>query len=258
MPNISTLAGADLKALAQELDKLLAEYSTKPSVVFESEESRLAWVFSGPKRRKRAWEQSRPCMFPHCKTLAVTRSHTIPRAALALIAEDGHVLTPKFNEVRMRLEMQRIGINQASTFPGFCSGHEQIFQCFEKKVELQEDSSLHAALQVFRILFQEIVITEYGLASLKQTVEKHRAQVDGWGRRKLERFMRGRGLAPVKEFAISGVGPLARAEQTIADQVAHLERLRSQALEPFLAGFRSGVVRGTLLQHLVPGCLYFG
>lgn len=255
MPNIPTFVGDDIKALAEELDKLLAEYSARHSVVFETEESRLASSFGSRRRRKREWEQSRPCMFPNCKKLSVTRSHTIPRAALALIAEGGHVLTPKFNEVKMRLEMQRIGINQASTFPGFCSGHEQVFQCFEKKIGLQEDSPFHIILQVFRTLCQEIAITAHTLECLKEAAELHRTQLDSWGRQKLEGFIRSRGLEPVRGFAITGVGPLARAEEAIADSTEHLERLRRHALGTFLTGFRSGVLKGTLIHHFVPGRL---
>ena len=35
-----------------------------------------------------------------------------------------------------KMKIKKIGINDASTFPGFCSIHEQLFENFEKKGQL--------------------------------------------------------------------------------------------------------------------------
>lgn len=92
-----------------------------------------------------------PCQHPSasaesCSTPSSIQSHTIQRrGGLASIAENGHVYSTKkaFQEIEKRqgqIDMAKIGVAKASTFPGFCSRHDtELFRPVE-----QADSILDA------------------------------------------------------------------------------------------------------------------
>ena len=83
----------------------------------------------------------------------VTDAHTVQRrGGLSAIAEDGHVLTvgsPIFQMSKHRgsSPLRRIGVGNASIFPGFCNKHDvQLFKSIETKdVVLDAQSSLRFA-----------------------------------------------------------------------------------------------------------------
>ena len=66
------------------------------------------------------------------------KAHTVPRASLKRIADDGHVFSFVPNAYNLdrhgpRFPPQRLGVNRASTFTGFCSNHDNaIFAPLEK------------------------------------------------------------------------------------------------------------------------------
>jgi hypothetical protein len=100
-------------------------------------------------------ERIQQCAYPGCPTRSIMRSHTMPRGGpLELIAENGHVITPKFNVERGVLEANSIGIRDASTFFGFCQTHEQLFRDFEqqKRPAVGDEH----VLQFFRLVCREI------------------------------------------------------------------------------------------------------
>ena len=92
-----------------------------------------------------------PCQHPNasgtaCSSPMSIKSHTIQRrGGLSAIAEDGHVFSTKkaFESLEKRggqVDMEKIGVGQASTFPGFCSHHDtELFWPVE-----QTDSKLDA------------------------------------------------------------------------------------------------------------------
>lgn len=96
----------------------------------------------GLERDLRKHFQSGKCLHPlaaadQCSGGAIA-SHTIRRAAdLAAFAEAGHVMgvSPNFKDLTRTggvLHPQEIGVNRASTFPGFCSRHDaEIFKPLE-------------------------------------------------------------------------------------------------------------------------------
>jgi hypothetical protein len=75
------------------------------------------------------------------------------------LAENGHVLTPIFNRKTGEMEMLSIGVNEASTFPGYCSEHESLFSEFENLKDFKTGE--HMGLQLYRTVCREIVIKEY-------------------------------------------------------------------------------------------------
>ena len=76
-----------------------------------------------------------PCQHPlashqTCSSTASISSHTIQRrGGLAAIAENGHVFSAKkgFSNLQKndgKVDLEKIGVRQASTFPGFCNDHD--------------------------------------------------------------------------------------------------------------------------------------
>ncbi len=129
------------------------DFESDQSVIYPSEADRLRNFFAQHKRWVNVWSQSGRCMYEGCTENSIPSSHSIPMSAsIKLIAEDGHVVTPRFWE--NGLDMKRIGIRDASTFPGFCECHEAIFAEFETKKKMSSDR--HYLLQAFRTLCREI------------------------------------------------------------------------------------------------------
>jgi hypothetical protein len=68
--------------------------------------------------------------------------------------------------------MVRVGLNRASTFPGFCERHEQLFSEFE--ISGAVSTARHVALQAFRTLCREIVRVRLEIANLEAAIEEYR------------------------------------------------------------------------------------
>lgn len=119
-------------------------------------------------------------MFPNCSREPIRKSHTIPRASLAMIAETGHVLQPRSDHKQRQLRLRPVGINQASAFSGFCLSHETVFQDFELHGRIQRDSDY--LLQVMRTVCRELAIKERLIRRATRdlkTIVRRRKQ---WGR----------------------------------------------------------------------------
>lgn len=96
------------------------------------------------------------CIYPGCKNLSIRRSHTVQRASLEIISDNQHLLSPAVKEGN--LIMKSIGINEASTFPGFCQSHENVFKEFEQYKEFTTFKDFQ--LQLFRTICREIVFMQ--------------------------------------------------------------------------------------------------
>ena len=142
------------------------------SVVFGTDNERTAKLFAFLRRVWNPWERSGPCMYRGCTELSIRRSHTIHRAgSLERIAEAQHVLTPRLDK-SAQVKMERIGVNNASTFPGFCEKHEQLFSEFESTGSLT--SVRHIALQAFRTLCREIARKRHAVDQLEKGLKDYR------------------------------------------------------------------------------------
>ena len=109
------------------------------------------------------------------------RSHTIQRGgALSAIAEDGHVMSgglpaaERFDRAG-RLELQRTGINLASTFPGFCNKHDsELFLPIE--TGLLPLNNQTALLLSYRAMAYELHAKEQGLAYVQLTKQSDKGR----------------------------------------------------------------------------------
>ncbi|MBL7223950.1 MAG: SEC-C domain-containing protein [Candidatus Brocadiae bacterium] len=97
---------------------------------------------------------------PGACSATIARSHTIPKAALRQIADRGHVrqigveLFPAGGTNGLA-PVQDVGLNDASTFTGFCSRHDNdTFEPIEKHAF--QSSQEHAFLVAYRTLCCEV------------------------------------------------------------------------------------------------------
>lgn len=106
------------------------------------------------------------------------RSHSISKSALRLLSKNGHV-----GNIQVNLNMfsddpepgyERTGIRSASTFPGFCSKHDN--EIFKDLDEFSGPISQRIAeLSFYRVLVQEVSKKSSGLALF----ESYRTQGEG-------------------------------------------------------------------------------
>ena len=122
------------------------------------------------------------CSYPHPTTnpcsSTITKAHTIQKkGGLAAIAEAGHVLTVKPTLKEMiasdgKPSPHKIGVNNASVFPGFCSRHDDgLFKAIEGKVlSLTKDA---AFLFAYRAIAYERFAKEAQLraASIQRSMD---------------------------------------------------------------------------------------
>jgi hypothetical protein len=135
-------------------------------------------------KSRKKWSTPRTCIYPGCSSQTVKRSHAISKSnSLKNIADKGHVLQP-FVDVfapHLAVSMKSIGINTASTFPGFCEEHEELFQKYENE-EIHENDFI--PLQTYRSICREVVhlkieieIIENELSSYKHKLEQEATSI---------------------------------------------------------------------------------
>lgn len=129
-------------------------------------------------KSNKEWRKPHKCIYPGCTNYSIKRSHTIQRAtSFKSISEKGHLLTPYLKEHPDKIEysMKLIGINEASTFPGFCNRHERIFESFEKDGRFKTDKDY--GLQILRTICKEIVFNKHELVWLKKSYDSYMEQI---------------------------------------------------------------------------------
>ena len=141
----------------------------------ESEEPMQAWEAAKAMRENFS---RRLCSAP--KSLhgvcanKVVKAHTVPKSSsLKAIASDGHVLGLKMGLESLqkhggKLHPEPIGINNASTFTGFCQKHDdQLFSCLEK------DTFNKSEEQCFKLAFRSFSREYYTKSAMVAMREVH-------------------------------------------------------------------------------------
>lgn len=107
-----------------------------------------------------------------CQT-RIVKAHTLSKGnSLKAIAHEGHVLGLKHGLSRLdknngRLTLERIGINQASTFTGFCSYHDkELFSCVED--ESFEETKKQCTMLAYRPLMREVYVKEANYKAMQE------------------------------------------------------------------------------------------
>ncbi len=205
-----------------------------PSVVMGSEPEKTRKLFDHLKRSSRNWERSGPCMYRGCSEASIRRSHSIHRAgSIERIAEAQHVLTPRLDN-HGQMKMERIGVNLASTFPGFCEEHEQLFSEFEVAGEMS--ASRHVALQAFRTVCREIARKRQGLAELERLLQDYRKARDDYYAAAILKAIPG---AQLEKSTVKGDAMEKRLTSTIKGGKADLAELEGELYDELFA-FISG------------------
>jgi hypothetical protein len=161
-----------LDAVKKAIDEALKEFLDRPNLIFDNKKEQLTHKFTIINELK-SWKKNQTCIVKNCKNRSIENSHTIQKSgSIKQISENGHVLTPNFNSITGKIELIKVGVNEASTFPGYCSEHEKLFQEFEQSKEFENGE--HLGLQLYRTVCREIVIAENHLKQLQFHVEKYK------------------------------------------------------------------------------------
>lgn len=121
----------------------------------------------------KARKQKRSCSFPNCSKSAI-QSHNISEGVLSTFAEKGHIRVLNINPWKGGLEIKSIGIDEATTFFGFCSVHDNsLFRSIDTTE--MEVTYRNILLMNYRSTMQEkikkTIKTEYYSAFLNQFPE---------------------------------------------------------------------------------------
>jgi hypothetical protein len=165
---------------------------------------------------------------------SIRRSHAIPRSGpLAFVAEDGHVVTPR--AVDGGIGFCRVGIGEASTFPGFCSEHEAEFADIEQTKDV--DTNRAWMLQFFRTVCWEIRVLNRIREYLRQLDADYEVLLREKARKALSAAVR----ADVQVSGVRGVD----WRQTVAERaIAGIDELIAEHERDFLAPLRTELSGG--------------
>lgn len=162
----------NVKAVIKAFEDADDLFQLEPERIFGTEDQRKAALYGVLTRKWKAWEHSGTCMYRGCGKRSIARSHSIHRAGpIEQIAEQQHVLTPAFGE--NGISLKRIGVREASTFPGFCETHEQLFSPFESTGRIADGHQ--TALQAFRTLCREITRKRHDVEHIRHGLEAYKA-----------------------------------------------------------------------------------
>lgn len=230
--------GLTEQELIDILTAVFDEYATNNHVVFDSEGKRAGVYHDYLNRRERGWERSRQCMYPDCAGRSISRSHTIPRASLELIAEYGHVLQPRLDKKSHSIALERVGLGKASVFPGYCLEHEQVFQSFERDLRIECDADY--VLQTFRTCCREMAIKEHHARWLDTAAAEFKKRLYTWGRDRLITLVAEHGKeCPPKaadDFDIMVEGDIIHTFTAAAAKIrADLHVFKAQLFDPLLS-----------------------
>lgn len=157
-------------AVMAHVDAVMDEYLADHTIIFKNESERKKYLFRSLNAVEKEWRKSSGCMVPSCTHKSIARSHTVPRAMLSdRVADEGHVLTPALDRNQNgRLVMQKVGISEASTFPGFCKTHECLFEAFENAKKLSSKRDI--LLQTYRTAGRELFRTNFLMQQVNDTI----------------------------------------------------------------------------------------
>jgi hypothetical protein len=100
------------------------------------------------------------CLATQDCTRPAIRAHSLQKSRfLKLLAEKGHVMAVRTNvkpDEGMTVDFTKVGIDNASTFSGLCSAHDDAIFAPIEKAPLELDSPHHLFLLAYRSILQEL------------------------------------------------------------------------------------------------------
>ena len=186
------------------------------------------------------WSKPRICIYPGCGSQTIKRSHAISKGnSLKNIADNGHVLQP-FVDVfapHLAVSMKSIGVNAASTFPGFCNEHEELFQKYENK-KIHEDNFI--PLQTYRSICREVVHLEIEIEIIEKEINSYKGKLEQEASSILTEKLKKRGIfEKLERIEIKGLDKiLIRLEKLKKDRksrLAYLKRHSDQIIFEYIS-----------------------
>ncbi len=131
------------------------------------------------------WKSKKNCsvknLFPEECTTKIINAHTISKSSsLKELSEEGHIMGAKpslsgLHKTNGRLVLERVGINKASTFTGFCSTHDKtLFSPLEDEPITLSDKQLF--LLAYRGFCRELFHKEQNKATASLMKKSDRGQ----------------------------------------------------------------------------------
>lgn len=160
------VSDSEAETVVSIFNNLCNKFEKDLDIIFSTQAEQKRLLFRVSREKENNWKSSKNCIFCNCNNPSIVRSHTIQKSgSLDVVAEEGHVLTPKFNRTIGKLKVSEVGINYASTFPGFCEEHELLFSKFETKKDLGDSKDM--SLQIYRTICREVVAKKIGIKHYK-------------------------------------------------------------------------------------------
>lgn len=135
---------------------------------------------------EKKFKKNAPCfmsIFDECHKQSI-QSHSISVANLKLLAENGHLQrlrTPRLHDKSFEIDFEKVGVKNASTFPGFCGDHDAaLFRNIdtsnyrpvgEKITEYMFRALVHEG---YAKMYANAMIDSYSIADVKKIAELER------------------------------------------------------------------------------------
>lgn len=172
MNSTPTLSQDFLNTFSNAINVAIKEFFKDSDLIFDNEKDNLILKFTNLIENRKVWSKSKKCIFIGCDNPSIQRSHTIQKSAsIQIISENNHTFKPFYNHKTESLSIQKIGNNDASTFPGFCSNHENLFKDYELKKDLSDAQDF--MLQVYRTICREIVVKQIIVQQYELTKQRY-------------------------------------------------------------------------------------
>lgn len=146
-----------------------------------------------------AFKKTGECHFSGCNKQTIKCSHSITkRNCLKLISDQkNHVIYPRYDYFKKKVAFEKIGINEASVFPGFCREHENSFKDFESGESINESSLI--LFQSYRAVCREIfyyqnlietstnILVDYQKYLNSEALSRYKIEVNKFGIKELNK-----------------------------------------------------------------------
>jgi hypothetical protein len=242
-----------LKRFEKVIDAVTDAYIADEAIIFGGIELRKGFFFSKVSKEKKDWQAKGKCYFPECENDSIRYSHTIPKGCLEFIADkNGELIHPYFDNTIGDLSFKKTHLNTASTFPGFCKEHENIFGQFERNKKLTTSNDF--MLQCFRTVCREARRNKANLSGMEATlnsfIQTYTTWVEKSLRIELEKYFYDYEAFTFKSFKISFVEEkLEPIRKAIRDLNEYKELLNNSFLGPMIEGFKTGDLSLPICHH---------
>lgn len=155
---------------------IIVDKSTTGTFRFNDINTIKKMLFSNANYGEKEFKKTKKCVCDGCNNLSIKNSHTIAKStSLREIADLNHLYHPTFiksypvgNDI---YKMEKLGIREASTFPGFCIEHEGMFSKFENNGIF--DSADQVVKQIYRSICRNVAVCEKTIIKSEDILKRY-------------------------------------------------------------------------------------